>query len=314
VTSSQLRWERWLGLEIRHLAALRAIAEERSFRKAAARLGYTQPAISHQLASFERIVGRQLVLRPRGPQPLALTDAGRLLMEHAVAIEGHLDAARADLVALNGRASSVSVGFHQSVASHVLPRVLERFASEFPEFGITLIDCRDETDLLALIECDELDLGLTGLPIPPGPFETERLLEDDYVLVVPASSPLAHRSGRCGADDIARLPLGTFKNNRSTEDLLEHLQAEEFGARVAFASDDCAVLQAVVAAGFGAALIPRLAADEASSELATLELPPGLPTWTLALVRNRQRHPIPAADAFIETARALCAKVAGTAQ
>src|SRR5262245_39147462 len=68
----------WLGVELRHLAALQAIAEEGSFGRAAKRLGYTQSAISQQVATLERIVGEKLVERPGGPRPVALTEAGRL--------------------------------------------------------------------------------------------------------------------------------------------------------------------------------------------------------------------------------------------
>jgi len=66
----------WHGIEVRHLAALQALAEEASFHGAARRLGYSQPAVSQQLAALERIVGTQLVNRPRVSQPLTLTDAG----------------------------------------------------------------------------------------------------------------------------------------------------------------------------------------------------------------------------------------------
>jgi DNA-binding transcriptional LysR family regulator len=54
----------WHGIEVRHLAALQALAEEASFHGAARRLGYSQPAVSQQLAALERIVGTQLVNRP----------------------------------------------------------------------------------------------------------------------------------------------------------------------------------------------------------------------------------------------------------
>ena len=51
-----------------------------------ARLGYTQSAVSQQIAALERIVGEQLVERPGGPRPVAMTEAGRLLLGHAEAI------------------------------------------------------------------------------------------------------------------------------------------------------------------------------------------------------------------------------------
>ena len=65
--------DRWLGVELRHLAALQAIAAEGTFGKAARRLGYTQSAVSQQIATLERIVGERLLDRPGGPRPVALT-------------------------------------------------------------------------------------------------------------------------------------------------------------------------------------------------------------------------------------------------
>lgn len=75
--------DRWLGLDLRHLIALKAIADEGSFGKAAERLGYTQSAVSQQIATLERIVGLRLVERPGGPRPVSMTEAGRTLLRHA---------------------------------------------------------------------------------------------------------------------------------------------------------------------------------------------------------------------------------------
>src|SRR5581483_10123196 len=90
----------WHGVELRHLAALQALAQERSFGRAGRRLGYTQSAISQQIAALERAVGERLVERPGGPRPVTLTEAGRLLLRHADAIVARLQAAQADMAAL----------------------------------------------------------------------------------------------------------------------------------------------------------------------------------------------------------------------
>src|SRR6516165_9315374 len=112
--------DRWLGLDLRHLVALKAIADEGSFGRAAERLGYTQSAISQQIATLERIVGLKLVERPGGPRAISLTEPGLILLRHADAIQARLLAAKADMAALEaGDAGRLRVGTFQSVGTRV---------------------------------------------------------------------------------------------------------------------------------------------------------------------------------------------------
>src|SRR4051794_41946230 len=87
----------WPGLELRHLLALQAVAREGSFAAAAEALGYTQSAISQQIASLERTVGQRLVERPGGRRRIWLTEAGEARLRHAHAITTPVHAAAAGL-------------------------------------------------------------------------------------------------------------------------------------------------------------------------------------------------------------------------
>src|SRR4051794_36751224 len=142
----------WLGVELRHLAALQALAEEHSFGRAAHRLGYTQSAISQQIATLERIVGERLVERPGGPRPVTLTEAGRLLLRHAESIMARLQAAQADLAALSaGAAGTLRVGTFQSVGAKVLPTVMRRFREGWPEVEIALHEAHSDAELATMV-------------------------------------------------------------------------------------------------------------------------------------------------------------------
>src|SRR5436309_5813479 len=184
----------FLGLELRHLAALEAVGRTSSFGRAARDLGYTQSAVSQQVAQLERVVGVHLVDRPGGPRQVDLTDAGRLLLRHADAIVAQLDAAKADMAALaEGAAGPLRVGIYQSVGARILPALLRRFREEWPRVEVSVREEIDAIELLRLLEHGELDLTFADLPLPEGPFASSEILNDPYVLLVSAGSELAGR-------------------------------------------------------------------------------------------------------------------------
>src|SRR3954470_3695362 len=178
-----MQTDSWIGLELRHLAALKAVADEGTFGRAAVRLGYTQSAISQQIATLEQIVGQRLVDRPGGPRRVSLTEAGRMLVGHADGIAARIQAAQADLAALDaGDAGPLRIGTYQSVGARVLPQLLREFSEQWPQVDITLQESADDGDLIRLVERGELDLSFVVLPLDPGPYEALELFRDPYVL------------------------------------------------------------------------------------------------------------------------------------
>src|SRR5438105_10809580 len=143
---------RLFGVELRHLAALEAVGRTGSFGRAARELGYTQSAVSQQIAQLERVVGQKLVERPGGPKRVSLTEAGRLLLRHADAIVAQLDAAQADMAALaQGEAGPLRVGILQSVGARILPALLLRFREEWPRVEVQVHEEADVAELLRLV-------------------------------------------------------------------------------------------------------------------------------------------------------------------
>lgn len=303
--------DRWLGLELRHLAALKAVAEHASFGRAASSLGYTQSAVSQQMATLERIVGAKLIDRPGGPKPVSPTEAGRLLLRHAESITARLQAAQADLRALaHGAAGPLRIGTYQSVGARILPTVLHRFLAEWPQVDISLHELTDDGELLVSVERGELDLTFTMLPLPPGPFEFLELMRDPYVLVVEAGSPVADRTRPPTPREIAELPLIGNRSCRSIAAGMDYVRASGREPRVVFRSDDNGTVQGMAAAGMGAALVPRLTVDEADDRVEVIELSDRFPERIIGMAWHRDRHRTRAAEAFVDEARAVCAEYA----
>ena len=299
----------WPGLQIRHLAALTALAQEGSFGRAAERLGYTQSAISQQIAALERSVGQRLVERPGGTRPVRLTPAGHLLEEHAEAILSRLSAARADLGRLPpaGRAT-LHLGTYQSVGACILPASLRRFTPEWPQVSILLTESNSDEDLLLLLERGQIDLSFAVLPLAEGPFEWVELMRDPYILIVPADSPLAQRGEPVRAADLAPLDLIGFRECRSVHAAEDQLLSRGVLPRIVFRTNDNRTMHGLVAAGLGAALVPQLAVEPRDEEIVALPLETDLlPPRIVALAWHRDRHLDPEIEAFIEVVRACCA-------
>ena len=125
-------------MEIRHLIALDAVATEGTFSKAATRLGYTQSAVSQQIAALERIIGESVFDRPGGPRPVELTPLGSQVLAAGQALLARVDAMSLDLEMFRtGSVGQLSVGTFQSVSSTLLPRLVRRVRDTYPSLPST---------------------------------------------------------------------------------------------------------------------------------------------------------------------------------
>jgi molybdate transport repressor ModE-like protein len=308
-TADHSQTDPWLGVEVRHLAALEAVARAGSFSRAASELGYTQSAVSQQIAALERLVGEKLVERPGGPRAISMTEAGTLLLRHAEAIVARLEAARADMASLRaGETGALRVGTYQSVGARVLPEVMRRFLADWPAIELGLSEPTTDPELYSAIESGDLDLAFCSPPLPDGPFEALELMSDPYVLMVPADHPCA-AADAVSLADLGELALIGASQCASGLRVEEQLRSLGNPVDYAFRSDDNGTLQGLVAAGFGAALMPLLACAPGDERVRVMRIEPELPRRVVAVVWHRDRHRSPAARAFIEIAQAVSADV-----
>jgi DNA-binding transcriptional LysR family regulator len=293
--------DKWLGVEIRHFAALQAVASEGSFGRAAERLGYTQSAISQQIATLERIVGERLVERPGGPRPVSLTEAGHLLLRHADSIVARLQAAQADLQALQaGEAGTLRVGTFQSAGARLLPEIMRRFTQQWPQIDVMLEE-HDDEEIADALERGELDVGFVLLPVGDAPLETVELLRDPYVLLAPVGDELLAWPSLAA---IAEDPLIGFRSGTSMDPVEAAFHGEGLEPRWTFRTNDNQTLQGLVATGAGRAIVPRLTVDEGDPRTVVVELGGVVPPRVIGLGRHRDRYASRATRAFVETALA----------
>lgn len=299
---------RWTGVELRHLIALRAVAEEGSVAAAARRLGYSQPGVSQQLATLERLLESRLVERRPGAREARLTAAGRLVLRHGVALLARAQAADADLRELqSGAVGTLRLGVFPSVGARVVPPLLQRLAKRWPEVNAVLVEDASDGRLLEQVEAADLDLAFAMLPLGDGPFAAVEVLRDPYVVLLAADSPIAKRTRALGPRELGELPLIGFRHSQAYPETF--LRAHGIAARIRFRIDDNETLVGLVAAGLGAALVPRLTVDPARDDVVQFEIAAKVPPRLIAIAWHRDRELAPAAADLVEIARALCTDV-----
>ena len=306
-------------LEVRHLAALRAVVSEGSFGRAAARLGFSQAAISQQIAGLERALGEPVFDRPGGPRPVTLTPAGRLLLEHASAILDRLELADAELEALRaGSAGRLVVGTFQSVSVKLLPTVVGTVRMESPALDIRLFESDSNDELLDRLLDETLDLTFVEGPIRRTDVDTALIAVDPFVAVVPPGTTLNHDGtypiGRLATDPliggqpVRPGPDAAGQPSTCQVRIDEGLHDAGIEPTYVFRSNDNGAVQAMVRAGMGVAVMARLAVDADDPGVRVARLAPDLPPREIHLAWRRGRTRSPAAERFVDVARSACAK------
>lgn len=290
-------------IEFRQLRALQAVASEGSFGRAAEHLGFTQSAISQQIAALERAIGDKVFDRPGGPRKVELTPIGAVLLDYAVSVLDQLRTAEDELRSLRaGEVGRLMVGSFQSISVKVLPLVLGRFREERPGLMVRCVESDNNDDLIASLLEDELDLAfLVGDPSLAS-LETIELMVDPFVLVSPSTETRAS----VPTAELAGSPMIGQQPNACHLLIESGLRACGIEPDYVFRTNDNGAVQAMVRAGMGRAIMPFLAVEHHDPRIVLTSLDPPLPPRTILMARRRGRTLAPAAELFIELTAATC--------
>jgi DNA-binding transcriptional LysR family regulator len=237
-------------VELRHLKTMAAIAEDGTFGRAAARLGYTQSSVSQQIAALEKAIGGAVFDRPGGPRPVRITPLGEVVLDHghdlltkAEALADAVDRFKAG----NGR---IDIGTFQSVSNLILPAVVRRLLDEHPGCDIRLSEVEPEDPQIR-----DLDLLFHDGPVE-GEVEHVKLLDEPYLLVAGAG---AFPDGPVPVTLLDDAPMVAWPRTYHQRWLERALASAGAQPRIVFRTAGHETILSMVRTGIGSAVLPWLA-------------------------------------------------------
>ncbi len=290
--------------ELRHLAAMAAVADEGSFGRAAARLGYSQSTISQQIAALEKAVGGAVFDRPGGPKPVRITPLGAVVLAHGRALLAEAAAMAAALDRFKAGDGRVDIGTFQSVSNVILPPVVRRLREEHPGCDIRLFE--EETDQP---QVSDLDLMFFDGRVDAN-VEHLKLLDDPYLLV---ATPGAFPSGPVPLARLDGTPMVAHPPICDQARIEQVLARGAVRPHIVFRTVGNEAVLSMVRAGMGTALLPRLAVlshdTRADKTLSIHELQPPLPPREIFMLWEKGRTHSPLAARAIEIAVSAAASI-----
>jgi len=285
-------------MELSRLEAFRAVAKEKNFTKAAARIFRTQPAVSQAVAALEDDLAEKLFIR-RGRQ-VRLTQAGEILLGHVEEAFHLLDQGRRQVAALKGlEAGALTICASDTTCCYVLPEVLGRFRREHPAVEVRLIN-RPSPEAAGLVAGYEADLGIVTLPLEHAGLKTRRLILREDVAVCEPEHPLARRR-RIRFEDLLPYPLLLLDRGSNTRAYIDQRLAQAGReARIIMETGSIEVIKRLVRLGFGVSLVPRVSVQEEviAGHLAAIRVFRRDECRHLGLITPHRTVPSPAAEAF----------------
>jgi LysR family hydrogen peroxide-inducible transcriptional activator len=268
-----------------------AVAEELSFRRAAARCRVSQPSLSAQLAQLEDVLGVRLFERDR--RRVLVTAAGKDIVERARRLLADADA----LLDAGKRASdpfvgTLRVGVIPTIAPYALPSIAPRLRKRFPE--LTVAWREDKTEVLAAtLQAGELDAALLALEAEIGDVDREVIAEDAFVLAARPGDPLARKATPIQTSELRGAEVLLLDDGHCFRDQALDVCTMGRARESEFRATSLTTLVQMVAGGSGVTLLPELAVptEAARAGLAVRPIASSRAHRTIALVW-RKRSPL----------------------
>ncbi len=294
-------------MELRQARYMLAVAEERSFSKAASRLHLAQPSLSQQISKLEKEWG--VTLFQRFSTHVELTDAGERFLQVARSILDQADGLEREMRAYaTGETGKLVIGSLPITGAYVLPKVLSSFHLQYPRVELKLIEERS-SQLEEMLVRGKLDVSLLTMPITDPLLSVEPIIDEEIYLAVPPYHPLAKES-EISLEALADQPFILLKQGQGFRQISMNL-CEQAGFRpdIVFESSNIQTVQSLVAAGMGISFVPHMITRSPwiTDSPAYVRLTTR-PKRTLVMAVRKDRHLSLPAKAFMGVLRSVSAR------
>lgn len=276
-------------MELRHLQYFVAVAEAKSFTRAAKRLGIKQPPLSMQIRKLEKEMGAQLL--HRGTRSVELTDTGRLLLEQARAILRQVEQTKTDVKrSARGETGRVNVGFVIGSQFHSLvPTIIREYGAHYPE--VLMLPQTDGSVLLgARLRAGTIDVAFIYLPVDHAEgLAIDILVEEPLVAVLPVGHALS-RSASLRLRALADEKFVMFRrelNPANYEEILSGIKRAGVVPKLGQQTSFNIAAVPIAAAGIGWSVVPQSFSRIMPDDVAYMRIDDDMPRSIIALAHRR---------------------------
>ena len=284
-------------MELQQLRYFIALAQERHFRRAAARTHVTQPTLSQQIQKLEKELGAALF--ERSPRRVRLTQEGERFLPRAIEALNAVDRAAEEVrAASGGLAGRVVMGAIPTIGPYVLPRFVRALRQRAPDVLLELHDLTTSALLQDLKE-GKLDLALLSLPITDSVVAVRSIGREPFLLAAAQRAPV-RRAKRVNASALKNERLLILQEGHCfREQSLDYCRFARVHPQVVFQGSSLTAVMRMAAAGEGVTFVPKMAASAKENPgLAFARFAPPEPTREIG-VAWRMSAPLTRAQAFV---------------
>lgn len=242
--------------DLRVLRSFVAVAEQQSFGRAAESLDLAQPSLSLQIKKLERELGVQLLYRTS--RSVELTEAGAVLLVEARSLLAQAQVA-VDTVRNAGRGETgrLTIGFYDSAPLMIVPALLARFRSRYPNVHLGFIELSTREQLARLAR-GEIDLGVLRGPVADGEIASRAVADEPLLVAVPEGHPLAAHDAISppALRDEPFVLIPRAKGSGLYDEIIILCHKHGFSPNVIQEANETHTVCGLVAAGIGVSIVP----------------------------------------------------------